>query len=108
MDVFSTALSGLNAASARIGNSANNIVNSRTPDYKATDAVQRSADNGGVIVDIRERTPSQVETANGKLPNVSLEQEVVNTVTAANDFKANLQLIKAQKEMDKSLLDIQA
>lgn len=108
MDVYSTALSGLNAASTRIANSANNIVNSRTPDYKATDAVQTSVDNGGVIVDIRERQPSQVETADGKLPNVSLEQEVVSTITAENEYKANLLLIKKQKEMDKSLLDIQA
>ena len=42
------------------------------------------------------------------MPNVSLEQEVVNTVTAANDFQANLRLLKVQKELDKSLLDIQA
>lgn len=108
MDVFSTALSGLNAATTRIANSANNIANARTPDFKATDAVQRSVDNGGVIVDIRERNPSQVETAEGKLPNVSLEQEVVNSVQAENNYLANLRVLKVQKELDKSLLDIQA
>lgn len=108
MDVFSTALSGLNAATTRIANSANNIANQNTPTYKATDAVQRSADNGGVIVDIRERQPSQIDSANGKVPNVSLEEEVVNSITAESDFKANLSVIKTQKELDKALLDIQA
>ncbi len=108
MDVFSTALSGLNAATSRIANSANNIANARTPDFKATDAVQRSLNDGGVIVDIRERQPSQVETADGKMPNVSLEQEVVNSVVAQNDYLANIRVLKVQKELDKSLLDIQA
>lgn len=108
MDVFSTALSGLNAATSRIANSANNIANARTPDFKATEAVQRSLNDGGVIVDIRERQPSQVETADGKMPNVSLEQEVVNSVVAQNDYLANIRVLKVQKELDKSLLDIQA
>lgn len=108
MDGFSTALSGLNAATTRIANSANNIANANTPNFKATDAVQRSADNGGVIVDIRERQPATLDSAEGKVPNVSLEQEVVNTVTAENDFKANLRVLQVQKELSKSLLDIQA
>ncbi len=108
MDVFSTALSGLRAADVRLANSANNITNAATPDYKPTDAVQRSLNDGGVIVDIRNREPASVETADGKLPNVSLEQEVVNAITAENDFRANLLLLKKQKELDKSLLDIQA
>lgn len=108
MDVFSTALSGLRAADTRIAVSANNIVNQRTPNFKPADAIQESVDNGGVIVDIRGRQPASVETADGPVPNVSLEQEVVNTITAESDFKANLLLIKKQKEMDKSLLDIQA
>lgn len=104
MDVLSTALSGLNAASTRIANSANNIVNARTPDFKPADAVQRAADNGGVIVDIRQRTPD----ANGEVTPVSLEKEVANTVVAKNDFLANAKLIQIQKQLDKSLLDIQA
>jgi len=108
VDVTSIALSGLNAASTRLANSANNIVNARTPGFKPSDAVTESVDNGGVIVDIRERTPASVQTGNGEVPNVSLEQEVVNSITAESDFKANLALLKTQKELDKSLLDIQA
>lgn len=108
MDVFSTALSGANAATTRIANSANNITNIRTPGYKATDAVQRPLNDGGVIVDIRERNPATVQSADGEVPNVSLEEEVVNTITAESDYKANLLMIKKQKEMDKALLDIQA
>lgn len=107
MDVTSIALSGLKAAESRLANSANNIVNARTPGFKPADAVQRSLDNGGVIVDIRQRVPVSPD-AEGQVPNVSLEQEVVNTITAESDFKANLRMLKLQKELDKSLLDIQA
>lgn len=107
MDVTSIALSGLKAADSRLAVSANNIANASTPGFKPADAVQESVDNGGVIVDIRQRIPASQDTE-GELPNVSLEQEVVNTVTAANDFQANLRLLKVQKELDKSLLDIQA
>ena len=104
MDVFSTALSGLNASSARIANSANNIANATTVGFKPADAVQRPADNGGVIVDIRTRPPA----ANGEVPPVALEQEVVNSVVAKNEFLANAKVLQIQKELDKSLLDIQA
>ena len=112
MDITNIAVSGMNAAEKRLANAANNIVNARTPDYQATDATARSLENGGVTVDIRERDPATVEVAteNGtqNLPNVSLEQEAVNSVTASYDFQANAKLLKVQKELDKALLDIQA
>lgn len=112
MDITSIALSGLNAAEKRLANSANNIANASTPNFKATDAVQESVDGGGVRVDIVERDPATVtvptEDGTQELPNVSLEQEVVTGLTATYDYQANAKLLKTQKELDKSLLDIQA
>ena len=113
MDVTSIALSGLNAAQQRLANSANNIANARTPNFTPTDVVQSPVNNGGVRADVVERSPASFGVPNGRgdienLPNVSLEQEVVESVTAAYDFKANLQVLKTQKELDKALLDIQA
>jgi len=113
MDVTSIALSGLNAAQQRVANSANNIVNARTPNYTPTDVVQSPLNSGGVRADVIERSPASFEVPNGQgetenLPNVSLEQEVVNSVTAAYDFKANIKVLQTQQELDKALLDIQA
>lgn len=96
--VLDIALTGLQAASTRIGVSANNVANSTTPGFKADEVVQSSQENGGVIVDVRS---TGVE-------GVSLDQEVANQLVASYDYKANLQVIKTQKELDQSLLDITA
>ncbi len=105
MDVTSIALSGLNAAERRLANSANNIVNANTPGYTPTDLAQTAQNNGGVRTDTVQRQP---QTPEGDEPRVSLEQEVVNAQMATYDFQANLQVMKKQREMEQSLLDIQA
>jgi flagellar basal body rod protein FlgC len=113
MSVSSIALSGLAAAEKRLANSANNIVNSQTQGFQPKDAVQSALNGGGVRVDLVDRKPDTVtvgdNAGNAKpLPNVSLEKEVVDAQIATYDFQANLQVLKKQKELDKSLLDIQA
>lgn len=114
MNVYGVALSGLNAASARIGVSANNVANSTTEDFQAKQATARPLDGGGVVVDVKTKNPATVPApalggeGTVQLPNVSLEQEVVNQVSASYDFKANLKVLEVQKELDKALLDIQA
>lgn len=98
MDVTSTALSGLNAAERRLANSATNIANANTPGFTATDVQQTPQETGGVRTDVVAREQSNVDVA----------EELVNAQNATYDFQANLQVMKKQRELDKSLLDIQA
>ena len=113
VDVNSTALSGLYAAEQRISVAANNIANVNTPNFRAKDVVQISQSAGGVGGKVVDRNPPTVPspTSDGgtqQLPNVSLDQELVKTQTASYDYQANLKVIKAERDMTKSLLDIQA
>lgn len=131
MNVFGIAVSGMNAAQARLGNSANNVANLQSTSslvngerveraYQATDVVQRSLEpTGGVKTSIRLRDPATVPAylpdnpaadENGivEFPNVNLEEEVVQQQIASYDFKANAKVIQTQDEMLDSLLDIKA
>lgn len=108
-NVVSTALSGLAAAEQRLGVSANNVANGTTPGFEAKEAKARPLDGGGVIVDIQNKNPATLTGPDGEaVPNVSLDEEVANQITAGYDFKANLKVLQVQKEMDQALLDIQA
>lgn len=95
-NVASVALSGLFASGKRIEVAAHNVANVSTPDYKAAD-VQQTSLNPGVKAKV-------VPTDNP----VSLDEQLVNTTVASYDFKANLKVIQAQLNLDKSLFDIQA
>ncbi len=130
--VTGIALSGLNAASLRLANSANNVANanstSRTVNgekvegaYRATDVVQTSVSpQAGVSASVRERDPATTQVyapdsaeadANGllEIPNVDLAQEIAGEqIPAAYNFKANLKVLEAEDEMMDSLLDITA
>jgi flagellar hook-associated protein FlgK len=97
-NVYDIALSGLQAAGTRLGVSAHNVANSTTPGFKPDEAVQKPQESGGVIVDVR----------SGEFEGVSLDQEVANQLVAGYDYKANLQVLKTQNELDQSLLDITA
>lgn len=97
MDITSIALSGLKAAETRTAKAANNIANANTDGFKPDVVTQRAQDNGGVIVEI----------SKGEEP-VSLEREIVDSVVAQSDYEANLAVLRRQRELDKSLLDIQA
>ncbi len=114
-NVYATALSGLRASETRLGVSANNVANSSTYDFKAQEVTAKASDTGGVIVDIRTKNPATLSAPSPdgsgetvQVPNVSLDQEVVNQVSAGYDFKANLKVLQVQKELDKALLDISA
>ena len=121
-------LSGLMAASKRLENSANNTANEfsthsningeTVPEpYRPTQVDQASLEPGGVRTITREVDPASVSRydpensaadADGitQYPNVNRESEVVNQKLATYDFKANLNVIKAQDNMMKGLLDI--
>lgn len=131
IDASKIALTGLNAASRRLGVSASNVANLsstvRTAEdgslvndpYRPQRVVQTSLPSGGVRADVVEagvpivRVPdpsSPVAAADGtvEIPNVSLEEEAVEQQLATYTFKANLKVLKTQKELDEALLDISA
>lgn len=124
------AISGLQAASARLNNSANNVANihSTTSNvggervmeaFKPQQVTQTSLSSGGVQADLRAVDPATVpvydpeniaanEEGITEYPNVDLEEEVVNQQIAKYDYKANLKVIETADEMMEDLLDITA
>lgn len=131
MSIGSIALTGLQAAGKRLDVSANNVANVsstvgrdaagalKNEPYRAQRVEQASILPAGVrsrVVDapnptIRIADASSVvadEDGTVEAPNVSLDEEVVSQKVASYDFKANLKVLKAQDELFKSLVDIQA
>ncbi len=132
-DAISIALSGLTAQSIRLAASASNIANVSTSGVLPTKQSPASTvyrplsvsytalttgagQAGGVRADVTEDPdgysavydPSNVHANNEGLvaaPNVDLARETVNILVAKTLFKANLSVIKAEREMLGELLD---
>lgn len=124
--VLSIALSGLQAATRRLGVSANNVANALTSRpatgsnarpagvFAAQEAVDRTRGGGGVSTSVREREPATVVGADpasptglSAFPNVNLVEEAVNQKIALASYKANAAVIRTQQEIDDALLDIE-
>jgi flagellar basal body rod protein FlgC len=126
---INNAVSGLNASSLSIANSANNIANVQSTlrsekgelvkkPFEPQQVVQKSLEpSGGTLASLRPVTPSDVtvfdpdslaanEEGLTQYPNVSLEQELVGQIFAKNSYYANLKTIEAATKMDDSLLNI--
>lgn len=131
VSAINTSLSGLNAASRRLDVAANNIANisstrTQTADgavtnqpYRAQEAVQVSLSAGGVQLLVQPSSapveqvyapddPAADEAGVVKLPNVNLEDQVVQSKIAGYDYKANLKTIATQDKLSDSLLDLLA
>ena len=112
VSVSATSLSGLYASEKRIAVAADNIANANTPNFKAKDLDLSSDATGGVQARVVERTPATVKVATNNgvedMPNVSLEEEVIQTQMATYSAQANLKVLQTQDKLDKYLLDIQA
>jgi flagellar basal-body rod protein FlgC len=132
-NVLSIALSGLNAQNVRISAAANNIANASTvgalptadnpastvykPLSVSYTALTAGANNGGVSAQVIEEqnaytpvfdpsSPFANEEGLVAAPNVDLAKEAVNLLESKVLFKANLSVIKTQKEMLGEVLDI--
>lgn len=97
MDVASTALSGLRAASAELRTAGTNIANATTPGFTAEKVLRIAEPSGGV----------STENVKTDLP-IDLAEQLVDADIATYNFQANLKVLQKQREMEKSLLDIQA
>ena len=91
----STALSGMNAAQTRLGAAANNLANMNTPGFRRDEVSATPQAGGGVSV--------SVGKASTEGPD--LVRDVVDQKMAVLEFKANLQVLKTEREMTGSLLD---
>lgn len=131
LDAFSTALSGLSAATRRLEASANNIANSNSrgalpgsADPAARQAYQpvrveqtSTGGQGGTIANFRGTTPAYLAVydpqasyadANGfaAAPNVDLVEETTELTEASASFELNQKAIQAASDMVKKLYDL--
>jgi flagellar basal-body rod protein FlgC len=110
--LFSTALSGLNAAGAIVNTAASNIANTDSAGYKAARvnlAESRTGGSGGgvdVVSITRDPSPGGFDDDGQELSNVDLPTEVVNLTKGALLYKANAAVIKAGDDMMGTLLDM--
>ena len=106
--ILSVAASGLNAASAQLNATANNIANLDTPKYQAqrVDLVELSTGGvavGGITRDTTPRTPG-LDGQSGS--NVDLAHEAVDLIREKALYSANAAVIRTADQMYGSLLDI--
>jgi flagellar hook-associated protein FlgK len=107
--IFSTARSGLNAASAIINTAASNIANLDSSGYKARRVNLSSApDNGGVQVDsiTADPTAGVPDDQGQELSNVDLPTEIVNLKLGAILYNANAAVVRVADQMTGTLLDM--
>lgn len=124
MSAIESALSGLKAAETRLAQSAKNIANQfsektrengQTIDKPYTpqrvDQVTLSP-TGAVLAQVKDVNPATLpvpdtdpRNATGvkQMPNVNLEEEIVQQILARRAFEANLATIRTQKTMDEAL-----
>ena len=96
--IASIALSGLNAASSRLGTAAHNIANAQTPGFRRQVVQQTVQPHGGVTVSL----------AGAAATGGALIDDVVAQMAAVHAFKASVMTLKAHDRMFGSLLDVTA
>ena len=95
-NITSIGVSGLDAATKRLGAAASNIANASTPGYTPVQAVSQATADGGVQTDIR----ASADDAGG----VDLASEAVNVDQSVIGYKANAAVIRAADDMQRELL----
>lgn len=127
---LTSALSGLTAASTRVGATANNVANQRTvgkPEategsekvYQAQDVLQTSVEpDGGTRAQVVNRQPeggllaydpnSPLANDEGlvEAPNVDLGREITDLIQAEHAYKANLKTLQTAEELEREVTDI--
>ena len=96
--ISAIAFSGINAATTRLSVSAHNVANAATPAFRRQEVVQATQPGGGVTTSL----------AQAEGHGTDLAAEAVEQMSALYDFKANLRMVLAEREMLGSLLDTRA
>ncbi len=94
----SISLSGMRAAQVQQGAAAHNVAHLNTPNFKRTEVVLSTRQQGGVAA----------STVSASTQGAALEADVVSQLQAKNAFLANLAVFKTQDRMAGALLDRRA
>jgi flagellar basal-body rod protein FlgC len=105
MDAFSSALSGLSAASTGLAVTANNVANVQSDGFKAKRVNLASQANGGVAVQGLSEDPTPTVLGGS---NVDLATEAVQGMSLDLMYRANLKVIQAEDQRMKATLDLKA
>ena len=108
---ISASLAGLAVFGKKLSAAANNIANSDTAGYKATESVITGDAAGLPELSLKRiDTPGPlVQDGDGTMTeqsNVDLAQELTQTTVAQRGYEANLKVLQAQDDMLGSVLDI--
>lgn len=96
--ISSIAISGMHAATTRLGVSAHNIANAVTPVFRRQMVTQQAQPGGGVSVSVTQAAE----------PGSELAADLVDQKLALYAFKANLRTVQVEHEMLGTLLDTRA
>lgn len=96
--ISSIAISGMNAATTRLGVAAHNVANAVTPAFRRQQVQQQSQPGGGVATQITRAAE----------PGSNLAADLVAQKVALYSFKASLRTVQAEHEMLGSLIDLKA
>jgi flagellar hook protein FlgE len=96
--ISSIAISGMHAATTRLGVSAHNIANAVTPAFRRQEVLQQSQPGGGVSTQVTRATE----------PGHNLAADLVQQKVALYSFKASLRTVQVEHEMLGSLIDLKA
>lgn len=128
VDIIKTALSGLNAATARAGVAANNIANAGNigaidpkngpAAYTPQDIISVSTPTGGITTTVQSRAPATVEaydpnnpyadpeTGQIAVPNIDLAHETIQLKMAEIAYKSSAAVMRTTSQMQDALLKI--
>ena len=90
-------LSAINAYETMLNNTANNVANVNTGDYKTFETTMKENAGGGV-------SPSTSRNPNAD--RVDLSREAVDLIAAESGMKANSAVVRTAQETQKSTIDM--
>jgi flagellar basal body rod protein FlgC len=93
-------LAGMRAAEARVNVRAQNIVNWQSEDYRPLEAEQTTDASGAPRVRV-----SRPPELSGEFPMVDIAEELVDMRLAQRAYEASAKIVRAEGEMQKTLLD---
>jgi flagellar hook protein FlgE len=95
--ISSIGLTGLNAAQLRLDSAAHNVANLNTEGFKRQTVTQEELPHQG---------GTRASVGRSDQEGVVLEQELVDQISAAYAYKANLKTVQTQDEVLGTLLDM--
>lgn len=103
---MSISLSGMQAASAMLNLTANNIANLNTPGFNPSPADLVELSGGGVAVTGTSFEDNPQAATNTQISNVDLPTELVNLKLGQTLYDANAMVLKTADQMTGTLLNI--